>query len=90
MKDVCGLLYCSIAYSVFSKGVILRLWITIFCVGFSSELQSKKRRVTKLKTIPMVKKYLVGDAASVAMDGVATELGQGDPLREKRHTRGTA
>ena len=71
-------------------GVVLRLWITIVCVVFSSELQSKKRRATKLQTIPIVKKYLVGDAARLAKDGAAPELGQDDPLREKRHTRGTA
>lgn len=49
-----------------------------------------KRHATKSQTISMVKKCLVGDAASAAMDGAAPDLGQDDPLREKRHTRGTA
>ena len=37
-----------------------------------------------------VKKYLMGDAASAAMDGVAPELGRNDPLRKKGHIQGTA
>ena len=36
----------------------------------------------------MVKQRLAGAAASVAMDGVAPELGQDDPLREEQHQRG--
>ena len=36
----------------------------------------------------MVKQRLAGAAASVAMDGVAPEWGQDDPLREEQHQRG--
>ena len=32
----------------------------------------------------------MGDAASVAKGGAVPELGQDDPLREQRYTRGTA
>ena len=37
----------------------------------------------------MIKKCLVGDAASEAMDGVTPELRQEASLREKRHPRDT-
>ena len=42
-------------------------------------------RTAGLSSLQMVKQRLAGAAASVAMDGVAPELGQDDPLREEQH-----
>ena len=39
-------------------------------------------RTASLSSLLMVEQRLAGAAASVAMDGVAPELGQDDPLRE--------
>ncbi|HHX35615.1 MAG TPA: hypothetical protein GX719_10115 [Gammaproteobacteria bacterium] len=43
-----------------------------------------------MPTTLLVNEYRAGDVASAAMDGVAPESGQEDPLREERHLHGTA
>ena len=54
--------------------------------GVYAALQIKQMsRTAGLSSLLMVKQRLVGAAASVAMDGVAPEWGQDDPLREEQH-----
>ena len=68
--------------------------ICMFCIlavlishGSSSRMcfadpLKQMRCATALSNIAMLKQRLAGAAASVAMDGVAPESGQDDPLRE--------
>ena len=51
----------------------------------AADYSNNRKRAVDLPTIHMIKTCLAGAAASVAMDGVAPESRQDDPLREEQH-----